>query len=626
MHWEIQTWRGKLAAMFRAPHALLHATATQVEQLSNAAAEHAPAQRDLARTVSGSVPFVQELWNDGVTASQRAFQPAAALAQWAFDPATALALNAYDRYLARVPYGPRPDDAASIGAELLRLEAVLGRECLTYLSGGSGSSALLSLIDGGFVDSFIVYVEECKPALHAKNGRDFSSFMKHEKDFFSTYRSLLPYVRSLHRLHPDVLQPLADNIQDQSKSRPVVVVVMSALDVDGSLHGNKSLIPLVSQTKTLVLAIEAGERQEGVIDVLQKIATDFGQEKRIQDIVFVSRGGPEGIGLAGSVSFTEKNRPDDATSDLAAGEYREGDVVMGQSRLDFEAPPRLPEVFDFSHRAFKAEQFVRRLLMLFDTRWGTPITPRIVFDASLVNAHKLKFSANSKPPEIEVRDALAKARNLPDFVREFAGHYNLGKGQVVDIVEIVAANGYLEPNALAVDDDGRPTLRSKTDPAITATKAEYVAGGSDPEGVLRALVELWNDAWPIVEQRIQKPIEQRDPWTGDVMHAMLSVALDHCRSNPSGVNSLAAVGPAMRSLGGAQIDQATEILNATTTSLGPKMSGQLFAKLTKALDQSNSLPLDHPARYALRRRAAATAPATVPKSSSAESRAPSRRK
>lgn len=305
-----------------------------------------------------------------------------------------------------------------------KLEAALGRERLAILSGGAGREPLQRLIDGGFVDSFIEYVELFHPSLHAKDGRDFTSFMRHPRGSLLQYKKSVPYIHSPHRLTPAVLQALSKNFQDRSKKRPLVVVVLSALDLDGSRHGNESLGPLVSQNQNLVLAVEAGEKQERVIETLDQLAVEFGRDKRIQDVVFVGPGGPTRFDLAGSVRF------EDWTT------RRNQDPMNGVLRVGNNERVVSHDSLDAVNEQFQTTRFARRLLQILDTRWGAT-TPRIVFDSSLTK--------NEKPSDYGA-GSLRTQRGLVDLIRDYSG----------DEVEILAGYG-AEPGTMVVDSSGRPT-------------------------------------------------------------------------------------------------------------------------------------------------------------------------
>lgn len=311
-----------------------------------------------------------------------------------------------------------------------RLEEALGSERFAYLTGGAGQAALQLMIDGGYVESFIEYVAAFNPALHARNGRDFTSFMAHPRGSLLQYKELVPYIRSPHRVASGVLQALKKNFQDRSKKRPLIVVALGAIDIDGSFHGNESLTPLVSQEQNLVLAIEAGENRKNVLETLRRIAADFGQDKRIQDIVFVGTGGPGRFDLAGQERFEDwkKNRPDlDSPHD---GAVRVGDIDMEPFRSFLDA--------DRGYRnRNETDEFVGQLFHILDTRWGR-VTPRIVFDASLGSSEKPEDYA-AKPGQ--------KPSGLVDLIAERAGKD----------VDIHAAFGRGGPGALGVDVDGRPT-------------------------------------------------------------------------------------------------------------------------------------------------------------------------
>lgn len=582
--------------MFRAPPTSLSQKAEQElvsEPTHSKTATVQPGRARLVRNELGfEFPFLGELFDVSVT-------------QQAFDPEAQLANDAYDRYLARAP-AIRPANAVKFGAELLRLEEVLGRDHLTYLSSGDGSVALQQLIEGYSVDSFgkyvyafNAYVKLYRPRLHAQNGLDFTSFMAHEPGSLLAYQQTIPYIRSPHRLSPNVLPKLENNFKDQSKSRPLVVVVMSALDLDGSLHGASALDRLVSDTKSLVLAIEAGERLRDVSQALQEVAATYGQDNKIQDVVFISHESESGIELAGDVSFEDvsKDLKEDPQLYLDPEYFRIGTLEVRPYRDNLESAK--PGLFGL-RQTNKVAQFIHQLLRLFDDRFLA--TPRIIFDADFTNGHKLELGASFETPETQIKGALNTRQNLPELFHEhMIVQHHLEPGVAVDSVQIVALNGHRDSDALVSDPYGRPTFRSTLDPAIADSKIEYIRRGMDPEGILRAVVELWSDeSWKEVEQRVENPIASGDPWTGDVIQATLSLALKRYRRIPYQVNGLAIAATRTRSLGQVKTDsQATAVLDSIEHSLGWPRARELYKKLLEVATASNSLPSGHAAITAL---------------------------
>lgn len=485
------------------------------------------------------------------------------------DTAVAQATDAYYRYLGKDFVGRHRSNLVALGNALLRLEGALGRERLAYISGGGGQRPLRKLIEGGFVDSFIEYVETFSPVLHALDGRDFTSFMKHAPGSLLQYKKSIPHIASPHRLDPHVLPLLATNFQDRSKKRPLVVVVLSALDFDGSLHGHTALGPLVNQQQNLVLAIEAGERRAEVLQTLTQLAAEFGQGNKIQDIVFVGHGGPTGMELAGKAEFDDV--ASDTYIDRDPDTHRVGDIRMRQ----------YPESLDFSgyrlesqrNTRFKTEKFIRELLFLFDARWGAPVTPRIVLDASLTNAHRLRSTSSQ----------LENSPNLADIIREYSG----------SDLDVVAANGRIRPETLTMDASGRPTLHNPADPELTSkSKIDYVRSGMEPEGVLRAVIELGQRAWPVVEQRlgqgVGRHIEYGDRWSSDVIYVLLDMALSRKSYNADVIFHLVTAADQIRSLPSAG-ERAESVLTDIDQKLGTRISIELYKGLLRRASVSGRL-------------------------------------
>lgn len=483
--------------------------------------------------------------------------------------ADALATEAYNRYLGKEFSGRSRSNVVALGAALLRLEVALGRERLAYIGGGGGQRPLRTLIERGFVDAFVAYVEMFQPMLHALDGHDFTSFMKHASGSLTQYKTAIPHIASPHRLDPQVLPLLAANFQDRSKKRPLVVVVLSALDFDGSLHGNRALIPLLNQPQNLALAIEAGDRRADVLKTLTQLAAEYGEGNKIQDVVFVGHGGPTGIELAGKAQFDDV--AGDTYIDRDPDIRRVGDIRMRQytESLDFSGY-RLETQ---RNTRFKTEKFIRELLFLFDARWGAPVTPRIVLDASLTNAHSLRSKSS----------ALEDHPNLADVIREYSG----------SDLDVIAANGRIAPETLQVDASGRPTLRDATDPALTSTnKIDYVRMGMEPEGVLRAVVELGERAWPVVEQRLAQGIGRHmghgDRWSSDVIHVLLEIAVTRRSFNADVIYQLVGAADQLRLLPKAG-ERIGPVLAGIDWKLGAKIAIEVYGGLLRRANVSGVL-------------------------------------
>jgi hypothetical protein len=461
-------------------------------------------------------------------------------------------MAAYDRYLGLAGLAP-PANAAELGREALRLEGAVGRHRLKYIS---THIELESLIKGGFVDALIEYVRLFNPMLHAVHGIELRSFMKHAPGSLIPYKTSIPYLRSPHRWQPAALSALAANGGDTSRSRPLVVVITPALDYNAALHHNARVTELVTDRRNLVIAIEGGATLASVSGPLREIAAKYGKGGKIQDVVFEGHGSPTGIELAGDVTFVDEV----PGTEPPRGALRQAGIEMRQHRtnLDVEENPE------------QTRKFVTELLALLEpAKRGLfrKFTPRIVFNSCLVNAHELKLDpASTEPLGDQIIRAVRDKPNLVDVILELAGKGN---------VDVRAANASINPSSRLIDEGGRPTLQVLDDPAATGSKLDYIRKGGEPEGLMRAIVESWTppsgDRQPpwlaAVAARVTQPVPNADPWTGDVIHAILKLVVERHASDPHALNELPGAAKALQYLAHVDNDDAEAVVKDVDETL-----------------------------------------------------------
>lgn len=372
----------------------------------------------------------------------------------------------------KVPTGKLPKaaniaKAKEFGEALQKLEQTPGGTCIFAIS---EPAALAKLIELKFVDDFIAYVKACNPVLHAKEGVELESYQTLR--LFADpkgYKSRLPRVRNYHRFEFMALEKLVANVGDTSKTKAVTLILHSAVDHNGAFHHDPKLTAVVLNPNWLTLMVEGVESLKAIEAEIPVIAKTYGLKDKLDQVMIAGHGDARMIQLGGKV----KEGKDSQT----------GDPKMVEDKKNKD------ENLDLDKNKEDTEAFLETLLKHIETReptvwekiFGGGPSKRIVFNACLTGSINVK--SNKVKNEAQLKKYIAKHGSLTHYLRDMANTNGLS-------IDVRGANGSFGKIGLQ-DPDGKLNLLSAKDPKMTAKKLVYIKEGTDPGGVLRAIVEEW---------------------------------------------------------------------------------------------------------------------------------------
>ena len=271
------------------------------------------------------------------------------------------------------------------------------------------------------------------------------------------------WVRDLHRFPRPMLDRLVINLNEKAGVRPFVLVLHTGHDAPGAFAPSAKLISaLVMNTggtamhgpKNLVLMIEGAASLADVTARIPAITATYGKmtggTRRLNQLLIAGHGSGHTIGMAGA----------------GAPAVADGAVSYPEESLDTSQP------------ATKA--LLDALLTQMD-----PATARILFFGCLVGSRTVAAGT----PAADIPAALAADQNLAAFTADRAAAAGL---PVTPGVTVQAARASVGPGDVTslTDPSGRLSPTYPADPNAFGSAASYAQTGLEPEGVLRAAVEV----------------------------------------------------------------------------------------------------------------------------------------
>ncbi|MEW6582311.1 MAG: SH3 domain-containing protein, partial [Actinomycetota bacterium] len=347
--------------------------------------------------------------------------------------------------------------ARGYGAVIPKLEANPGGAALRKII--NQPEALDRLIAAGAVDDFAAYCAAQRPTLEAedqaRSSPEITSYLAMRASGDAALGPSLPDVRNLHRFEHAALAALVANLalteeEVRRQARPLVLILHSTFDHNGAFHRDPNLTAVITQADKLVLLVEGKESLAEMGDRIGPLAARYGHDGKVHQAMLAGHGNAQTIQMAGTLG--------------PGGEEQHERVRTGHDPA--------------------SDEFLRKLV---DNMATGPDT-RIVLNACLTASNRVTpppggLSADPDTAAAQVQAAIAADPSLRDYVAAAAA----GKG-----VSVRGANasfgqvGLLDPsgNLDIVAPPGR-------DPMLTASKADYARSGTEPQGVMRALLEVW---------------------------------------------------------------------------------------------------------------------------------------
>jgi len=359
-------------------------------------------------------------------------------------------------------------EVVSWGEAITKLEAGIHKLILeSVVVQVDGKQTLTLLVQDGAVDDLIAYYNDHHPTLHATNGKEIYAFLEFRKHGglakLGTYKATLPEIHNYHRFSVEQLELLCKHraIANQGAPWPLCVVLQTALDSVGAYSLNDNLTAVIKRDNRLVLVAEGKASIVAFASDLSAFAK-LGKHGKIDELLLSGHGGTTQLKLAGTVAVhTPDNTPEYSTNKTSS----------------LTSDPKKKVAVSNTSKFFDVIRAVLR---------DDP-SARVVLNGCLTNASNVPALALATDPDQaahQILDAMASNPNLASHVRTLMrGH----KAQVRG-----ASASFPPAKVGLLDTWGQLDLNAAEDRALThPDKLVYVEHGTEPSGVLRAILESW---------------------------------------------------------------------------------------------------------------------------------------
>jgi uncharacterized protein YgiM (DUF1202 family) len=350
-------------------------------------------------------------------------------------------------------------DTVAIGTAIKELKTFIPGAVLRHVIPESGLRYLMSKSK---IADLKTYYQTFRPSL--EKPEEWEHVEKVLDEGIKTWMVLKDWVSELHIFTSSTRAQLKKNITDKSKAKPVLLVVMSALDWNTAFLQGQNVEHSLTDTHNLGLLVQ-GRTLAAATTQVSRVAAEYGQNGKLGQVV-----------LAGHGSDTTMEMASDH-DDTAAFDPEWNNVSYnGQADIDSKNDPKKNGT----------EALIDTILTSLD-----PATANLVFAGCLINSHdidakKSKLTGSNAKVEKRLRENIKKHPNLADYVQ--ARMKATGTS-----VNVSAANASTTFDTFDLDANGKAQLNDPTDPDIGGTKLGYLRTGIEPEGVLRAALECCAD-------------------------------------------------------------------------------------------------------------------------------------
>lgn len=457
--------------------------------------QHTDVQADWANHLSGDSEGVAALWrwrdlahDEALLLGSGRFKVADLIALETASPHAVTELRAYGHTMTQRPPTARlhepaatVGDARALGAAMQKLGAALGHPLLAVIM--PFPEQLLTLVEQNEVDALVKYYQGAQPLLHAHTGAEIKSFlaMQAEAAPWETYMaSLRGRVRNFHRFENAALAALKTHVEDVNKTKPLAMVLQTAVDHSGAFHRNANLTQVLTRASHRTLLVEGATTLSELGSFAEHDAKQYGPNGKIDQLLIGGHGESDAMELAGTAQVAPgtDNNNSQPTLQTTAVELKVGD----------------PE----------SQQLIRRLLAVM-----SPSTKdhRIVLDACLTASKQVPISAIDKglTYKEEREQVIAFGKNNPSLAEWIEKLVQQRGNPLTKMFAKLSSNSAREPAPEVVgargkmfagrtgfvNDDGSLGLHATDDPNLTANERDYLSTGKDPCGVMIALVRQW---------------------------------------------------------------------------------------------------------------------------------------
>jgi hypothetical protein len=357
--------------------------------------------------------------------------------------------------------------ALQLGQAIKDLEDFVPTAVLRHVIPESG---LVYLVDKAKLGELKKYYTVFKPTL--EKPEEWPHVEQLLTETIARWAPLAGWVSELHIFTLMTRVMLLGNIGDRSRTRPVLLVLMSALDWNTAFLQASNLEAVMLSPKNLALIVQ-GRTIANVTAQVTRVANDYGKGKKLGQVVLAGHGSDTSMEMASD----SKDGWWDAANDRVAYDGQ-GDIDSS-TRMDKD-PKKTRDP-----KTNGTELLIDTVLNSMD-----PATANIVFAGCLINSHdidpKMDLTGNAAAVQKKLRDNIAAHPNLADYVRarmKATGH----------AATLGASNSSTTFDSFNLDATGKAQLSNPGDPDVAGTKLQYVKTGIEAEGALRAAIECCAD-------------------------------------------------------------------------------------------------------------------------------------
>lgn len=350
-------------------------------------------------------------------------------------------------------------DTIAIGKAMKELKDFVPGAVLRHVIPESG---LQYLMTKGKIADLKTYYQTFSPSL--EKPEEWEHVEKLLDEGIKSHMVLKDWISELHIFTPSTRAQLKKNITDKGKTKPVLLVVMSALDWNTAFLQGQNVETSLTDTHNLGLLVQ-GRTIAATTAQVARVAKDYGQNGKLGQVVLAGHGSDTSMEMASD--------HDDAWWD------QENNCVSYNKQGDIDSKN--------DPKKNGTEALIDTILTSMD-----PATANLVFAGCLINSHdidrkKTKLTGSNAKVEKRLRENIKAHPNLADYVRT-------RMAATGTTAQMSAANASTTFDTFSLDGSGKAQLEDTTDPDIGGTKLGYVRTGIEPEGVLRAAIECCADA------------------------------------------------------------------------------------------------------------------------------------
>lgn len=365
----------------------------------------------------------------------------------------------------------------------------------------------------GFVEDVVDYHDNSglKPTFQADDGADFGAFVEYNRETGRQPRhyentNLQNRIRNFHRFEKRALDRLIVNFGDTSRSKPVTLVLHTALDHNGAFHRDANLTRVIRDNTMLTLLVEGYETMAEYQAMVTSLAATYGRGPNhlIDQVMFAGHGNARSMQLAGKIG-EDVTRPGRITE--------QGEGLNVNTGSDTATRSLLNEVLRY----------------MANPASGTGnMSPRnrVVFNACLTGS-------NAVSQAVSTSDAAAAATAIQAFItaNPSLSAYMTGLAANPTLTSI-GSNASFGQVSL-IDSRHRLDIISADDPSLTSSKLNYAEFGTEPTGTLRAALESWANDRPGTIAAMQRRARRRagGDWDMLLIKRAYQIILDHFQAD-----------------------------------------------------------------------------------------------